>query len=76
VRVGNVREQPFGEIWRDSTVFASLRNPSALKGKCGSCGYRTVCGGCRARAFADTNDFLAADPDCSYAPHAGDENTG
>ena len=68
VRVGNVREQPFGDIWRDSDVFASLRDPSALKGKCGSCGYRRLCAGCRARAFADTTDFLGEDPDCSYVP--------
>jgi len=71
VRVGNVREKPFGEIWRDAQVFESLRNPSALKGKCGSCGYRVVCAGCRARAFADTTDFLAEDPDCSYVPRDG-----
>ncbi|NQT93359.1 MAG: SPASM domain-containing protein, partial [Lentisphaerae bacterium] len=65
---GNVREQPFGDIWRDSDVFASLRDPGALEGKCGSCGYRKLCAGCRARAFADTTDFLAEDPDCAYVP--------
>ena len=74
VRVGNVREQPFRDIWRDSEVFASLRDPGALKGKCGSCGYRKLCAGCRARAFADTTDFLAEDPDCSYMPRQRDEN--
>lgn len=72
VRVGNVREQPFGEIWRESEEFASLRTPTSLKGKCGSCGYRVVCAGCRARAFADTTDFLAEDPDCAYIPGPGD----
>lgn len=71
VRVGNVREQPFGEIWQDAGVFASLRTPASLKGKCGSCGYRVVCAGCRARAFADTTDFLAEDPDCAYLPGSG-----
>ena len=64
VRVGNVRQQPFGEIWRNSEVFASLRDPGQLKGKCGSCGYRTICEGCRARADAATSDFLSEDPDC------------
>ena len=68
VKVGNVREQPFGDIWRGSEVFESLRDPGALQGKCGSCGYRKLCAGCRARAFADTTDFLAEDPDCAYVP--------
>lgn len=68
VRVGNVREQPFGDIWRDSDVFASLRDPSALGGKCGACGYRKLCAGCRARAYAASTDFLAEDPDCAYVP--------
>jgi len=68
LQVGNVREQSFGEIWRESEVFNALRDPASLHGKCGSCGYRTLCMGCRARAFADTTDFLAEDPDCAYVP--------
>ncbi len=68
VVVGNVRERPFPEIWSDSEVFKALRDPSALKGKCHGCGYRKLCAGCRARAFADTSDFLAEDPDCAYEP--------
>ena len=64
--VGNVRRQPFAEIWRDAPAFRSLRAPSALKGACHACGYRTLCAGCRARAYAATGDFLAADPDCAY----------
>ena len=71
VKVGNVKERRFGEIWNDSTVFEALRDPSALDGKCGSCGYRTLCAGCRARAFAATADFLAQDPDCLYEPVKG-----
>ncbi len=71
VCVGNVRQQPFGDIWRNSEVFAALRDPGQLKGKCGSCGYRVVCEGCRARAFAATSDFMSEDPDCSYVPKAG-----
>lgn len=68
VVVGNVRERPFPEIWSDSEVFKALRDPAALKGKCHGCGYRKLCAGCRARAFADTSDFLAEDPDCAYTP--------
>ena len=70
VCVGNVLQQPFGEIWRNSDVFAALRDPGQLKGKCGSCGYRVVCEGCRARAYAATSDFMAEDPDCSYVQPA------
>jgi radical SAM protein with 4Fe4S-binding SPASM domain len=66
LRVGNVLQKPFGEIWRDAAEFAALRDPGQLKGKCGRCGYRTVCEGCRARAYAATSDFMSADPDCAY----------
>ena len=70
VQVGNVRRTPFGEIWRDADVFKALRDPGQLKGKCGTCGYRVVCEGCRARAYAATSDFMAEDPDCFYQPAA------
>ena len=73
IQVGNVRKQKFGEIWSGSQVFNALRDPNQLKGKCGSCGYRVVCEGCRARAFASTEDFLAEDPDCFYQPSQASE---
>jgi len=75
VVAGNVRETRFSDIWRDSTVFGTLRNPAGLKGKCHGCGYRTLCAGCRARAFAETGDFMGADPDCVYVS-AGAEAAG
>jgi radical SAM protein with 4Fe4S-binding SPASM domain len=50
-RAGNVRENPLKKIWNESPVFSVLRNPELLAGKCGRCGYRDVCGGCRARAY-------------------------
>ena len=64
---GDLRERTFGDIWRDSALFAQLRH-GALGGKCGSCEYRRVCGGCRARALAIEGDVLAADPSCAYEP--------
>lgn len=65
VSAGNVREKPFDRIWEDSHVFAALRNREyTLKGRCGLCRYRTVCGGCRGRAMACTGDYLAEDPSC------------
>ncbi|OPZ87376.1 MAG: Antilisterial bacteriocin subtilosin biosynthesis protein AlbA [bacterium ADurb.Bin429] len=66
--VGNVREQSLGEIWRNSEVFANLRDVSTLTGKCGACGFRKLCQGCRARAYAKTGDYLDEEPDCIYIP--------
>ncbi len=68
IRIGNVRETSFGNIWRESEDFAALRDPNKLTGKCGVCGYRTVCMGCRARAYAESGDYLAEEPDCGYLP--------
>lgn len=67
VAAGRLRENSFGDIWRGSPLFQALRNP-ALKGRCGACEYRDVCGGCRARAFASHGDPLAEDPWCTYVP--------
>jgi radical SAM protein with 4Fe4S-binding SPASM domain len=58
VKLGNIREKPFKEIWINSTVFKTLRNPKSLKGKCGACEYSTLCGGCRARAYGLSSDFI------------------
>lgn len=68
VSAGNVRRQPFGEIWRTAPVFQALRDPAALTGKCGVCRYEAICGGCRARAYAETGDYLAGEPFCLYEP--------
>ncbi|VVB95872.1 7,8-dihydro-6-hydroxymethylpterin dimethyltransferase [uncultured archaeon] len=65
---GNIRQKPFKMIWEKSKVFNDLRDPGKLKGKCGNCEYRTVCGGCRARAYAATGDYLDEEPYCMYVP--------
>lgn len=70
VPAGNVCEQPLAEIYRDSTVFRELRDRGLLKGKCGACEYRDVCGGSRARAYSLTGDYLASDPSCVYVPRS------
>ncbi|UCG20201.1 MAG: heme b synthase [Deltaproteobacteria bacterium] len=67
---GNVRQSTLEEIWRDSEVLKHLRNFKDYKGKCGVCEYRRVCGGCRARAFESTGDYLAEEPLCTYVPRA------
>jgi AdoMet-dependent heme synthase len=68
VSSGNVTKIPFPRIWRDSQVFANLRNDSLLGGKCGACEYKKVCMGCRARAYAESHDYLAEEPNCNYVP--------
>jgi heme b synthase len=68
VEAGNIREQPFHRIWQDSPLFNQLRDYSLIKGKCGLCKYKTICGGCRARAYEATGDYLAAEPYCLYEP--------
>lgn len=65
---GDIRKTPFPEIWNKSDIFLSLRDFSRLKGKCGKCEYKAVCGGCRARAFEATGDFLSEEPLCSFRP--------
>jgi heme b synthase len=68
INCGNVREEPFEKIWRESKCFNDLRDYSKLKGKCGVCEFRNVCGGCRARAYARTGDYLEEEPYCIYEP--------
>ncbi len=58
IKLGNIREQNFKEIWFNSPVFKSLRNLDCLKGKCGICEYKFICGGCRARAYGLSSDFI------------------
>jgi radical SAM protein with 4Fe4S-binding SPASM domain len=68
VTSGNVKHVPFSRIWRESTVFAEMRDPNKLEGKCGACEYSSVCMGCRARAYAETHNYLAEEPNCDYVP--------
>jgi radical SAM protein with 4Fe4S-binding SPASM domain len=58
VKLGNIREKTFKEIWFTSPVFKAIRDPNSLKGKCGACEYKTLCGGCRARAYGLSSDFI------------------
>jgi AdoMet-dependent heme synthase len=65
---GNIREQSFQEIWKSSPVFLALRDQSQYSNKCGRCEYFRVCGGCRARAFEATGNYLEEEPLCTYQP--------
>lgn len=68
VEAGDVRRQSFSQIWADSPLFNHLRDLSNIKGKCGLCEYKRICGGCRARAYERTGDYLEAEPYCIYEP--------
>src|ERR1019366_2505940 len=68
VSAGNVRRQSLTEIYRRSPLFVSLRDSKNLKGKCGICEFREVCGGSRARAYALTGDVFAEEPCCVWQP--------
>lgn len=67
---GNVRKQSFREIWENSTVFKNLRDFKKYEGKCGRCEFIRVCGGCRARAYESTGNYLAPEPLCLYQPRS------
>ncbi|MBN1637260.1 MAG: radical SAM protein [Deltaproteobacteria bacterium] len=66
VQCGNIRNVSFQRIWTESPQLNLIRNPEKLKGKCGSCIEKTVCGGCRARAFEVLGDMMDVDPICWY----------
>lgn len=65
---GNILRDSFKKIWEESPLFKALRDTSSLKGKCSICEYVSLCGGCRARAYADTGDYLEEEPECVYQP--------
>ncbi len=65
---GHVREKSFQQIWNTSEIFQTLRNVNGYHGKCGRCEYRKVCGGCRARAYERTGDYMGEEPYCIYEP--------
>ncbi|MCX5848451.1 MAG: radical SAM protein [Deltaproteobacteria bacterium] len=65
ISAGNVKKMDFNKIYYESPVFRNLRKrEELLKGVCGECNYKTVCGGCRGRALAYSGDYLAEDPRC------------
>src|SRR5215471_4640994 len=65
---GNVRRNSLTDVYRNSPLFRTLRQPDNLRGKCGDCEFRNLCGGSRSRSFALTGDYLTEDPKCVYQP--------
>jgi radical SAM protein with 4Fe4S-binding SPASM domain len=62
--VGNLRKKSLEELWKNSDMFTKLRNRKNLKGKCHSCRYINICGGCRTSAYIHKGDYLEEDPGC------------
>jgi radical SAM protein with 4Fe4S-binding SPASM domain len=65
---GNLKHEGLAAVWRDSEPFVRIRQRAALGGRCGACELRGLCGGCRARAYGMTGDYMAEDPLCSHVP--------
>lgn len=68
VNCGNILKTKLSDIWQNSKDLARMRDADSLEGKCGLCGYRHLCGGCRARAYAATGNYMAEEPFCAYIP--------
>ncbi len=68
ISAGNVRRHSLADVYRGAALFHVLRDTSALRGKCGLCQYRNLCGGSRSRAYALTGDYLAEEPRCHHQP--------
>ena len=68
IAAGRVPEDRLSSIYRSTPLFVALRDSTKLKGRCGICDYRELCGGSRSRAFAEFGDPLNEDPACAYVP--------
>lgn len=68
VKCGNILKEKLSDIWYNNKDLARMRDSDKLEGKCGICGYRYVCGGCRGRAYAATGNYMAEEPFCAYVP--------
>ena len=70
ITTGNARTHDVVDVYRNHQLFRDLRDPEKLKGRCGGCEYRDVCGGQRGRAYGVTGDYLETDPACMYVPES------
>jgi radical SAM protein len=73
VNTGKLPEDTLSSIYRSNSLFLALRDPSRLKGRCGRCEYREICGGSRSRAYAESGDLFEEDPACPYVPPSSEE---
>ena len=71
--VGNLKSRSFKDLWENAPLMIQLRDRKQLDGKCGTCEFSAMCSGCRARAFAETGNYMDPAPSCDYEPgkHGG-----
>ena len=74
MEIANQNNFDFQEIWNSSHFLQQIRDIDNYKGKCGYCEYKSLCGGCRARAYGITGDYLDEEPYCVYIPKKGINN--
>lgn len=68
INLGNVKDKGFKFIWKEHKVFKDLRNMN-FQGKCGICEFKTLCSGCRAAAFYQSDgNYMEEDINCTYEP--------
>ncbi|HSJ76531.1 MAG TPA: SPASM domain-containing protein, partial [Gemmatimonadales bacterium] len=65
---GNLGSTGLREIWDTSDLFTQIRQRDHLGGRCAPCELKSLCGGCRARAYGMTGDVMAEDPLCTHQP--------
>jgi radical SAM protein with 4Fe4S-binding SPASM domain len=70
LEAGDLRTTAFRTVWEDSPLFAELRDPGQLEGKCGGCEFKLVCYGCRARSYGMTGNWKGEEPFCVYEPRS------
>lgn len=71
LKIGSIREKTLKQLWsevQNMEFYKRIKDPNNLKGKCGVCEYKDICGGCRTRAYAHTGDYFESDPACAYMP--------
>ncbi len=68
--IGNVKHDDLVHLYRESPLLRRLRS-ARFRGRCGICDYADLCGGSRARAYAESGDPLGEDPGCAYRPTSG-----
>ncbi len=64
LRLGNIMEDDFEEVWKNQPLLTELRNKNLLEENCGNCENKNICGGCRARAYTYLNNVQAPNPGC------------
>ncbi len=68
ISAGNVRNESIVDIYRESPLFVDIRDYRQIKGKCGVCEWKYICGGSRARAYALTGDYMESESGCAFVP--------